>query len=55
MRFILETLRLGVATTKPKLDRYGDWRIKLKHTVAGRPVQVVVAVKEDHVVVVTVI
>jgi hypothetical protein len=55
MRLILETLREGVATGKPTLDPYGDWRIKLRRTVAGRTVQVVVAVKEDHLVMVTAI
>jgi hypothetical protein len=55
MRLVLETIREGTATGQPRLDPYGDWRIKLKHTVAGRTVQVVIAVKIDHIVVVTVI
>jgi hypothetical protein len=55
MRQIMETLRKGKATNPPELDQYGDWRIKLRRRVAGRRVQVVVAVKTDHVVLVTVI
>ena len=55
MRLVLETVREGTATGKPTLDRYGDWRIKLKHTVAGKTVRVVIAVKEDHLVLVTAI
>jgi hypothetical protein len=55
MRQVLETVRKGRATEAPTLDQWGDWRIKLKRLVAGRRVQVIVAVKEDHFVVVTVI
>ena len=55
MRQVLEVLRRGGATLGPTRDEYGDWRIKLKRRVAGRRVQVVVAVKEDHLVVVTAI
>ena len=55
MRQILDVLRQGRATSGPTMDEYGDWRIKLKRRVAGRRVQVVVAVKEDHLVVVTAI
>ncbi len=55
MRQILEVLRHGRAVSDPAADRYGEWRIKLKRRVAGRRVQVVVAVKEDHIVVVTAI
>jgi hypothetical protein len=54
MRQVLETLREGSAEGTPTRDRYGDWRIKLRHTASGRPVQVVVAVKQDHLVLVTV-
>ena len=55
MRQILEVLRHGSVLTGPSLDEFGDWRLKLKRRVAGRRVQVVVAVKEDHLVVVTAI
>ncbi len=55
MRQVLEVLRQGSITSGPTLDEHGDWRIKLKRRVAGRRVQVVVAVKEDHLVVVTAI
>jgi len=55
MRQVLETVREGEPTGKPKLDPYGDWRIKLRHTVAGRTVQVVVAVQLDRIVLVTAI
>lgn len=55
MRQVLTVLRQGNAASGPTLDEHGDWRIKLKKRVAGRRVQVVVAVKEDHLVVVTTI
>ena len=55
MRQALEVLRKGRPVSGPALDEYGDWRIKLTRKVAGRRVQVVVAVKEKHLVVVTVI
>lgn len=55
MRHILETVREGEATGRPTLDPYGDWRIKIRHIVAGKTVQVVVAVKNDHIVLVTAI
>ncbi len=55
MRHVLETLRHGRAPRAPILDEYGDWRIKIERKVAGRKVQIVVAVKDDHFVVVTAI
>jgi len=55
MRQVLETIRKGNPVGSPKLDHWGDWRIKLRRKAAGRTVQVVVAVKTDHFVVVTVI
>jgi hypothetical protein len=55
MRQVLETVRKGCAAGAPTLDQWGDWRIKLRRTVAGRKVQVVVAVKADHFVLVTAI
>jgi hypothetical protein len=54
MRQVLETLRKGSPVGEPTLDDWGDWRLKLKRVVAGRRVQVVVAVKADHCVCVTV-
>lgn len=53
MRQVPETLREG--SRNPTLDRYGDWRVKLGHVASGRRVQVVVAVKQDHIVLMTVI
>jgi hypothetical protein len=55
MRHVLETVREGSIIDGPKLDAWGDWRIKVSRLVAGRRVQVVVAYKGDHFVVVTVI
>lgn len=54
-RQILDVLRLGKGIDGPTLDQYGDWRIKLSRYSAGRLVQVVVAVKEEHLEVITVI
>ena len=55
MRQVLEVLRKGNGLDGPTPDEHGDYRIKLKRKVAGRRVQVVVAVKETHFVAVTVI
>jgi hypothetical protein len=55
MRQVLETLRTGSVIDGPKRDQWGDWRVKLQRRVAGRRVQVVVAVKDDRLDVVTVI
>ena len=55
MRHVLEAIREGSIVDGPKLDEWGDWRIKVSRLVAGRRVQVVVAYKGDHFVVVTVI
>jgi len=55
MVHVLETMRKGRPTHAPTLDKYGDWRIKIERLVAGKRVQVVVAVKEGHVVVITAI
>ena len=54
IRQVLEVLRNGTGVAGPTLDQYGDWRIKLKRLVAGRRVQVVVAVKQNHLEVITV-
>lgn len=55
MREILETLRKGEGIMKPTLDDYGDYRIKMRRVVAGKRIQVVVAVRETDFSVVTVI
>jgi hypothetical protein len=55
MRQVLETVRKGCPVGTPTLDQWGDWRIKLRRKVAGRRVQVVVALKADHFVAVTAI
>ena len=55
MRQIFDVLRHGKGIDGPSLDKYGDWRIKLKRFSAGRIVQVVVVVKSNHLEIVTVI
>lgn len=55
MRQVLEVLRKGCVIDGPNIDKWGDPRVKLQRRVAGRRVQVVVAVKEEHLDVVTVI
>jgi Domain of unknown function (DUF4258) len=55
MRQIFDVIRNGKACDGPTLDKYGDWRIKLKRFSAGRIVQVVVVVKDHHLEIVTVI
>ncbi len=55
MRDILETVRKGEGVSGPVVDKYGDWRIRMRRLVAGRRVQVVVAVRERDFSVVTVI
>jgi hypothetical protein len=55
MRQMLEVIAEGEAIDGPRLDQYGDWRIKLARKVAGRRVQVVVAVAETYFTPVTVI
>ena len=52
---IFDVLKHGKGVDGPKLDRYGDWRIKLKHYTCGRIVQVVVALNVNSLTVVTVI
>ena len=54
MRQVMEVLKEGTAVSVPKLDPYGDWRIKLRMKVAGRRVRVVVAVGEEGSTAVTV-
>jgi hypothetical protein len=54
MRQILETLQKGEGLSH-QTDQYGDWRVKLRRIVCGRKIQVVVAIKENSFMVVTVI
>ncbi|MDE0523834.1 MAG: DUF4258 domain-containing protein [Boseongicola sp.] len=49
MRSVLEVLRKGRSVGPPELDQNGDWRIRMRRMVAGRRVNVVVAVHVDHV------
>lgn len=55
MRHVLESIRTGDIVHGPSMDKWGDCRVKLCRYVAGRRVQVVLAVKEKHIVVITVI
>jgi hypothetical protein len=55
MRQVLEVLRSGLAIGEPRQDEWGDTRIKLQRLVAGRRVQVVVAIKEGWLDLVTAI
>src|SRR5579862_1946579 len=52
---IFDVLRRGKGVDGPTLDKFGCWRIKLQRFSAGRSVQVVVVVKEQHLEVITVI
>jgi hypothetical protein len=54
IRQVLEVLRNGHCVSGPTQDKYGDWRIKLRRMVAGKRVQVVVAVKKTYLEVITV-
>ncbi len=54
-RQIFDVLRSGKGIDGPKLDQFGDWRIKLSRFTAGRTVQVVVVIKKDYLIVITVI
>ena len=55
MRQVLEALRKGLVIDGPTRDQWGDLGAKLRRKVAGRRVQIVVAVKEKHLDAVTVI
>lgn len=55
MRQVLATIEKGDLIDGPKLDQHGDWRIKLKRYVAGRKVQIVLAVSHAKSTVITVI
>jgi hypothetical protein len=54
-RQIFDVLRNGKGIDGPNLDKYGNWRIKMKYYTCGRAVQVVVVLKENSLIVVTVI
>ena len=55
MRDVLETLKKGEGVKGPEKDKYGDYRIKLRRSVCGKRTQVVVAVRERDLTVITVI
>ena len=55
MRQIFDVLRCGKGISGPTLDKHGDWRIKLKRYSAGRKVQVVVVIRQQHIEIITVI
>jgi len=55
MRDVLETLKTGEGVKGPDVDRYGNYRIKLRRCVCGKRTQIVVAVRESDLTVVTVI
>jgi hypothetical protein len=55
MRQVLDVLRNGCGSGQPILDEWGDWRVKMRRKSAGRRVQVVVAVKERQLDLITVI
>ena len=55
IRQIFDVLTHGKGVDGPTMDKYGDWRIKLKRFSAGRSVQVVAVVKDNYLEIVTVI
>ncbi len=55
MRQVLSTLRKGEIIDGPKKDVHGDVRVKMRRYVAGRTIQVVVALNVRKCTVVTVI
>ena len=54
MREILEVLKKGEGVKGPDLDKYGDYRIKLRRFCCGRTTNVVVAIREKDLTVITV-
>ena len=55
MREILEVLKKGEGVKGPDLDKYGEYRIKLRRYCCGKRTQIVVAVRERELTVMTVI
>jgi hypothetical protein len=55
MRDVLDTLLRGEGVKGPDLDKFGDYRIKLRRCVCGKRTQIVVAVRQHDFTVVTVI
>lgn len=49
-REVLETARKGCVVGTPEMDERGDWTMNLKRKVAGRRVQLVVTLRQDHLV-----
>ncbi len=54
-RQIMEVLQKGDKEKEPVKDEHGAWRLKLKRRVAGRTTQVIVAIYENKLIVITVI
>lgn len=55
MRDILEVLHKGEGVQGPDLDKYGDYRIKMRRYVCGKRTQVVIAIRQTNLTVVAVI
>lgn len=55
MRQVLSTVQKGEITDGPNKDVHGDFRIKMRRYVAGRKVQVILALNVGKCTVVTVI
>jgi hypothetical protein len=55
MREVIETLEKGEGVKGPDKDAYGDYRIKLRRCVCGKRTQIVVAVRESDLTVITII
>lgn len=53
LRQVLTVLRTGAPKGRPTLDQYGDWRVKMIATAAGRVIRVPVAIHGDRVTPVT--
>ena len=54
-RQIMEVLQKGHIEKEPKKDEHGSWRFKLKRKVAGRTTQIITAIYENKLVIITVI
>lgn len=54
MRDVIETLTKGTGVSGPTLDKYGDYRIKVRRLVCGKRTQLIVAVRESELTVITI-
>lgn len=54
MRDVLEVLNKGEGIQGPNLDQYGDWRIKMRRCVCGKRTQLIVAVRDNDITVITI-